>query len=31
MVFEAVERLQPPLDGYEVVDLVELDAAAEVP
>src|SRR5215212_7438265 len=29
LVFEAVEHLQPSLDGDEVVDLVELDAAAE--
>jgi len=30
LVFEAVERLKPSLDGDEVVDLVELDVAAEV-
>jgi hypothetical protein len=28
--FEAVERIQAPLDGDQVVDLVELDVAAEV-
>jgi hypothetical protein len=30
LVFEAVERLQPSLDGDEVVDLVEFDLSAEV-
>ena len=30
LVSQAIEGVEPPLDGDEVVDLVELDAAAEV-